>query len=420
MPRMMSVRRDMNDDNALSWGRYKHMGATVASEYYQPCPFFFTREKWPLQLVGMYRGGSAFLIAGGPSFKNVSQKLIRKAGVWTITLNNAVRTFRGNAACIVDDPNRFVASLWLDPCIMKFVPASHFDKPMWDTRTLVHKDGRREDHWCQMEKIKVGDCPNVIGYHRNEKLEPWRFLYEDTINWGNHADFGGGRSVMLATLRILFLLGFRKVYLLGVDFDMSSEKRYHFEENRTNSAVKGNLSTYSKMMQWFEQLQPYFLAEKFIVSNCNPESKLKAFPFVSVEDAVYDATFELGDVENERTEGLYVKYEDKIKGARPPMPFPNAPQPSQPPMPPRETAARSAGVNAPEPQHETIPPLPAAPRQQNSPPADLLQKLEGMKRHERREERRRKRLERRAKAAAKSSPNAESVPPPQEILPPKP
>jgi len=327
--RMRSLAVDRNDESTLRYGRFRNMGTTVAAEYYQPCPFFFTREKWPLQIVGHFRGGSAFLIAGGPSFAAADKSLLRAPGVWTITLNNAVRSFRGNAACIVDDPTRFVASLWHDPTIMKFVPACHFEKEIWDNRTLVMPGGRRDERW-QPSKTKVGDCPNVIGYHRNEKFVPERFLYEDTINWGNHAQWGGGRSVMLATMRILFLLGFRNVYLLGVDFDMTDDKRYHFDEQRTNSAVKGNQSTYSKMIQWFEQLQPRFLAEGFVVSNCNPDSKLRAFPFVDLDEAVRRATFELGDVVNERTWGMYTKIEEKMAAY-------SAAHPGAPPAPPAET-----------------------------------------------------------------------------------
>ena len=142
MSRMKSLAIDQNDENALRHGRENSMGMVVSSEYYQPVPFFYTREKWPVQLIGAYRGGTAFLVASGPSFAKVDKSLLAKPGVWVMTLNNAVKSFRGNASCIVDDPSRFVASLWLDPKITKFVPADHFEKPIWDNRTLISKDGK--------------------------------------------------------------------------------------------------------------------------------------------------------------------------------------------------------------------------------------------------------------------------------------
>lgn len=152
----------------------------------------------------------------------------------------------------------------------------------------------------------------MIGYRRNEKFQAPRWLSEDSINWGNHGKFGGGRSVMLAAMRILFLLGFRRVYLLGVDFEMTAEKRYHFAENRSEGAVHGNMSTYAKLQQWFTELQPHFLKAGFVVKNCNPKSRLTAFPFMPYGEAIDEATAHLGDYRNERTVGMYQKREDKL------------------------------------------------------------------------------------------------------------
>jgi hypothetical protein len=313
MTRMKSLAVDKNDRNQLKWSRFGNMGACVASEYYQNCPYFFTREGSTVPMVGWFRGKSAFLIASGPSFKDVNKDLLSKPGVWTIATNNAIASFRTNASVVVDEPARFTMSMWLDPTIMKFVPTSLMERPLWDNRYLPNQGGQQ---W-ELSKMVLGDCPNVIGYRRNEKFNPERFLYEDTINWGNHKKWGGGRSVLLATMRILFLLGFRKVYLLGVDFEMNENKKYHFDEERKPGAIRGNTSTYRKMMSWFKELQPYFLAEKFIVKNCNPESKLTAFPFMPFSDAIAEATEEIGDTTMERLSGLYASIDDKKAQAMP-------------------------------------------------------------------------------------------------------
>jgi hypothetical protein len=309
--RTHSLGVDQNDDHAIThedgWEVKKHRATMLPT-----VPFFFNKDKWSVPLVDSYMGSSAFLIASGPSFANVDKNLLASPGVWTMTLNNAVRSFRGNASCIVDDPSRFVASLWLDPKIMKFVPTSHFKKPIWDNRTFKNPDGTLDTRWQPMGTT-VGECPNVIGYQRNEKFHAARFLKEDTINWGNHKKWGGGRSVMLASLRILYLLGFRQVYLVGVDFEMTDQKRYHFDEGRTEAAVKGNMSTYAKMVGWFTELKPIFDNEGFIVKNCNPQSGLRVFPFISVEDAVKESSARLlGETSIERTRGMYSKYEEKL------------------------------------------------------------------------------------------------------------
>lgn len=332
MTRMKSLKVDQNDVDKLKYGRFPLMGACVSSEYYQNCPYFFSREGSSLPMVGMYKGRSAFLIASGPSFNKIDKNQLRNPGIWTIATNNAIASFRSNASIIVDDPARFTMSLWVDPTIMKFVPMSLMEKPLWDNRYLPNRGGQQ---WCPAGMV-LGDCPNVIGYRRNEKFMAERFLYEDSINWGNHKKWGGGRSVMLAAMRVLFLLGFRKVFLLGVDFEMNDTKKYHFDEDRTPGAIRGNSSTYDKMMQWFKDLQPYFLAENFIVKNCNPESKLTAFPFMPFADAIKEATEEIGNTTLEQTRGMYTNFEEKVAALQAekakilPNPVPQAPQVPQP------------------------------------------------------------------------------------------
>ncbi len=266
-----------------------------------------------MPLEGMYRGGHAFLIANGPSFGELDKTPLGSR--WTMTLNNGVKSFRGNANCTVDDPSRFSMSMWLDPTIMKFAPMSHFEKTLWDNRLVSIEEGQTQ-RW-EESKVKVGECPNVVGYRRNEKFHAPRWLTEETINWGNHSRWGGGRSVMLASLRILYLLGFRHVYLLGVDLEMSEAKRYHFDEGRTAHAIKGNTETYAKLQRWFAELQPLFHRAGFRVWNCNPTSKLTAFPYMPYEEALEESFTRIGDPFNERTEGMYAKPGEKGKLIKP-------------------------------------------------------------------------------------------------------
>jgi len=250
----------------------------------------------------MYRGSTAFIISNGPSLKELDLSLLHKPGIVTYGVNNGPKTFRPNIWSCVDDPQRFLKSIWLDPSIQKIVPVDHFERFIFDS-----------EKWETM-KTRVGDCPNVIGFKRNEKFMSGRWLWEDSFNWGNHADYGGGRTISLPVMRTCFLLGFRKVYLLGVDLNMSEENTYHFDEQRDRGAVKGNLSTYKKMNEeFFPALKPEFEEAGFEVFNCNPKSGLTVFPYVSFEEAIKDATHKLGDTVNERVYGMYAKPKDKGK-----------------------------------------------------------------------------------------------------------
>lgn len=309
--RERGLKRNETDQRALKNGRDRFVGYSYETEYFQYMPFFFTSEGNPdYSIVGNYRGAHAFLICGGPSFGSLDNTKLKNC--WTMALNNSVRSYRPDAWACVDQPSRFIKSIWLDPKIMKFVPFDHTESKLWDNSREnwgpLYKNKEKEDF------LKVRECPNVLFYRRNEKFESSRFLFECTFNWGDHSQWGGGRSVMLVALRILFLLGFREVYLLGCDLVMDETHKYHFNEERTKGAQKGNMSTYQKMIDiYFPQLKPYFDKFGFHVYNCNPESRLKIFPHLPYEEAVRRATSKMGDVNNELSSGMYRTWEEKMQ-----------------------------------------------------------------------------------------------------------
>jgi hypothetical protein len=287
---------DENDARAIEWGRERDKGYRKYNHHFQQTvPMFFTQDNHSLWLGDLYRGRSAFLICGGPSFAKLDHAPLAEAGMLTMGINNSPRTFRPNLWASVDSPDHWIRSIWLDPTITKFVPTSHANKRIFDS-----------NKW-RFPGDTVGSCPNIIYYRRNEQFNAERFLWEDSMNWGNHTKFGGGRSIMLPAIRILFILGIRKIFLLGCDFNMSPTATYHFDQARHRGSVSGNSATYQKLNEWFKQLRPHFEKEGLQIFNCNPESNLKAFPFISYEEALGKASSHMCfiDFANERTRNLY-------------------------------------------------------------------------------------------------------------------
>lgn len=103
-----------------------------------------------------------------------------RPGVVTFGVNNGAHGYRPHFWTSVDDPTRFMASIWEDPAILKFVPLGHFSKPVWDGEQGAASERR------------VRDFPGVVGFRRNERFHADQWLEEDTINWGNHGRLGGG------------------------------------------------------------------------------------------------------------------------------------------------------------------------------------------------------------------------------------
>jgi len=280
---------------------------------------FFNTNCDVLPINGQYHGASCFLIMSGPSLKTLDLSKLRQPGIVTFGVNNSPCAYRPNLWCSVDDPANFVMSIWLDPLIQKFVMYNKRDKLLWDNEA-----------WKQSRYI-VKDCPNVTYYKDNEHFQPDTWLNEDTINWGDHTDRCecgfirqkdangkkihtctvcggkkfGARSVMLAAMKIIYLLGFKKVFIIGADFKMSEQQTYAFNQERSQHSINSNSDTYSRLNERFNLLRPIFERNNFYVFNATPDSGLNSFIKVDYNDAIEMATKDFPRVQGERTFGMY-------------------------------------------------------------------------------------------------------------------
>ena len=257
----------------------------------------------PVRLANIYRGRSAFLICGGPSFAALDQSKLRQPGILTMGVNNSAKTFRPNLWTFVDGADHFLRSIFLDPTILKFAP-------------LAARGGRLFDSngWRYTE-ARVPDCPGVMFYGRHCGWKAETFLNEPTICWGNDDKSGGARSVMLVAVRLLHHLGVRRIFLLGCDFQMSGTQKYHFEQDRCKSSIAGNNGSYAALNKRFAEARPIFERAGLRIFNCNPASGLTAFDTVDFNAAVAMALAEFGNIDTaaERTAGLYESRKPPVK-----------------------------------------------------------------------------------------------------------
>lgn len=255
----------------------------IESDTLDSKPMFTNRNKVSLDsLKSLYMGASAFIISSGPSFKNFKQKELLR-NVFTCCVNNSSKALQPDVMfpdmeVFVDHPSKFLYHLFASPKTMVFCPEGHMNKG------LYHSDLKAD------AGVKTNQTPNIIYYKRNNIFNPERFLIENSINWGNNKSISfkgvrGKRSVLIATIKILHSLGFKNVFLLGVDFNMSVDNLYSFPQSRKGGSINGNNASYRQMKVFFQSLQPYFLKDKFHVYNLNPSSELDAFPFMNFKEA---------------------------------------------------------------------------------------------------------------------------------------
>ncbi len=242
-------------------------------------------------LADLYLGAGVFLILGGPSTRKLPLQDLDRPGVVLASFNNnpAVLpgTLRPHVWLHTDPAPKFHWGLWADPRVLKLVPVREW-----------HRELRRRD--AQGNLVPAGRTPRgmpaVLGYHRNTTFNPDTWLYEPSVNRGNDQKSAARNgwphviNTLFAALRLLFYLGFSRVYLVGCDWQMRPEEPYGFAEQKSPGAVRANNEAFRKMEPMLEALRPRLEAAGCRIWNVTPGSHLEVFPKRSFADALEEET----------------------------------------------------------------------------------------------------------------------------------
>jgi len=208
------------------------------------------------------------------------------------------RSHRPSAFVCADPPRKFHSGIWLDPGILKFLPIVKMTKSRG--RLRQKKDGSFSDLTDEAAALQfITDMPNVWGFERRNWMRPDdTFFSDEGAAWGN-LNAGVMRTgepktvcTMLLALRLLYYLGARTIFLIGVDFHMDSALpeigNYAFEEKRDAAAISSNNSQYRIVNSWLSSMQGdgVFSRAGLRVFNCYEYSGLRAFPFIPFQDAL--------------------------------------------------------------------------------------------------------------------------------------
>lgn len=244
-----------------------------------------------VDITDMYKDQTAFLVCNGPSFGMINKTKLNRAGILTMGMNNGPckEDFRPDLWTAQDPVKKFLPSIWLDPKIMKFALIDFRYRKLFDPHTKKEMN------------IKLSDCPNLYFHKRHSAFHPDKWFDENKIVWGTPKATGGNRSTMLAAIQILWLLGITRIYLLGCDFYMDTNTRYHFDEYRGPASIKGNQKIYKNLTKYFNQLLPYMKVNGLKIFNCNQRSHLKVFPYKDFDEAIEENEIIL----DEPTRGMY-------------------------------------------------------------------------------------------------------------------
>ena len=215
----------------------------------------------------MARGSTdCFLIGRGFSRTDETLAKIAESGACSMAINNYPRDWKPDLWLTGDPPNYFGRWIWDDPTVQKFVPFETIDMPC-----------PRED--VDAPVVKPRDCPNVHFYHATTNCDPNEFFDRPYVSWGTTADgpddkdhpHGGVRSSMISSFRVLFHLGFKRVFLVGCDFTPHTHPDPFYYED-----LAGQLKV----------LRTVFDSHGLEVLNTNFDSHLRVFDFLPLDEAI--------------------------------------------------------------------------------------------------------------------------------------
>lgn len=247
-------------------------------------------------LMGMLVGRPTFLIGGGPSAKAYPlNDVLTSRGVFSLGVNNVCGWVHTSAFVCSDPPEKFHHGIWLDPTVMKFIP-----KPKFCDRDRGKLRAKIGDTFQPLTyrglPVHTIDCPNTWGFYREVEWDYGdSFFTREAATWGNNkkgAEKTGKPNILntlLLAIRLLYHLGSRRIYLVGVDFNMS-DAGYSFDQGRTQKAVGNNNNQYITVNGGLCEMVENGVFKKFGLEmyNCNANSSLRAFPHVPFDVATRD------------------------------------------------------------------------------------------------------------------------------------
>ncbi len=240
-------------------------------------------------LRGKFAGKSIFSMMTGPSLNNLDYgQLVNRFSfsIKKLPCSHLVPTIW----MCMEKQQEMPYQIWEDKTLIKVVTQEVYDKgymqpqgkPPYGDKPLFRmapiRDYTKNTYWFKLANSYKSET----------------YFTDDKVQWGMDAErkdehgISGRRSIMLAHFRILQHLGFKRIYLLGVDFRMDKTQPYAYQREKSGPAVAQNNLLYEALQIRLSALYPLMLKAGLEVFNCNPDSQLKIFPYISYEDALND------------------------------------------------------------------------------------------------------------------------------------
>jgi hypothetical protein len=202
----------------------------------------------------IFEGQAVYIIGGGPSLKDFDFSLLEHLNV--IAINKAFLSYpESNVLFFMD--KRFYK--WYEKEIDLFKGLKFTNKPVPVKEDIINlkdtgKEGLETDPFC--------------------------------IRHGNNSGYGA--------INLAFLMGAKRIYLLGYDMSSISPTQTHFHSGYKEFNVTHNPKVYKdNMIPYFDKLVQPLKTKGIEIYNANKNSKLKCFPFCTLQNALDDIVIKI-------------------------------------------------------------------------------------------------------------------------------
>lgn len=212
-------------------------------------------------------GGAVFLCGSHPSLNEFPLDRLYQPGIVVAAMNNAAISVRPDLWISADKAECYDKSILRDPGILKFA------------RHVLKEDiiipNREPQRWRHM--------PNMIFYHASDTIKAKDYL-------SNIKAFAWWRNVFMIAIQMLYYLGFRKIYLCGTKFQISSDAQYCYSSNLSDYQIRYNKTTYDMVLSQFKQCSSIIKNAGMSITSCTPQSSINSHvPYVPFDDAIDEA-----------------------------------------------------------------------------------------------------------------------------------
>lgn len=294
------------------------------------------KQRHAAEIAGSYAsaaGASCFVVGAGPSLAHVDVEALLGTPAPRFCINLAgTGLFRPHFWTAYDPTARFSRSTYLDPGVMKLLPA------------------RRAQDLVPESTWKVCDCPNVYFFEGD------RDRGFDNFVGTQHSTIVDWNDSLVQAIDVAYQLGFRTVYLLGCDmrieppaelhrladekdlkipagaslhdvlqewdrqgFDRTQRKGittdgvYHFEETKALETASATDFHYFRVAQFLRLSRRAMSLAGLRLVSVTPNSRLNDFfPYRTLSEAIGEITQACGDPATETTRGRYRQTDTRL------------------------------------------------------------------------------------------------------------